>query len=225
MLHLYIFLLTLVGQYLFADYDNNPAIPNNRVYSAKDFSYLKGMAGFPNSLLELHFTLYKGYVKNCNTILEKLQSIEHAQQMRSIEWGALKRRLGWEFDGMRLHELYFENLGGKGEFKPDLKIVKAIEAQFGSYKKWKEAFLSTGLIRGIGWVILYEDPIEKKLLNVWINEHDVGHLATCAPLLVMDVWEHAYITEYGLDREKYIQAFFDNIDWKIVNQRFVQMQK
>jgi Fe-Mn family superoxide dismutase len=189
-------------------------------YTPKDFSYLKGRSGFSNSLLELHFSLYQGYVKNCNLLLEKLQALEEADQMRSIEWGALKRRLGWEFDGMRLHELYFENLGGKGDKQGGVEIVSAIEKQFGSFETWKQAFISTGMIRGIGWVVLYKDPMTQKLINCWINEHDIGHLSTSAPILVMDVWEHAYLTEYGLNREKYIQTFFENIDWKIINRRF-----
>jgi Fe-Mn family superoxide dismutase len=192
----------------------------NIAYTPKDFSYLKGMSGFSNSLLDLHFSLYQGYVKNCNLLLEKLQALEDAEQMRSVEWGALKRRLGWEFDGMRLHELYFENLGGKGDRKGGSEIVAALEKQFGSFEAWKQAFISTGMIRGIGWVILYKDPLSQKLINCWINEHDVGHLATSAPLIVMDVWEHAYLTEYGLNREKYLQVFFENIDWKVVNRRF-----
>ncbi len=192
----------------------------NYAYTPKDFSYLKGMNGFSNALLELHFTLYQGYVKNCNLLLEKLQALDDSQQMRSAEWGALQRRLGWEFDGMRLHELYFENLAGKGDKKDGAEIVSALEKQFGSFESWKQAFISTGMIRGIGWVVLYKDPITQKLINCWINEHDVGHLATSSPIIVMDVWEHAYLTEYGLNREKYIQAFFENIDWKVVNRRF-----
>ena len=154
--------------------------------------------------------------------MEKLNNLESSQQMRSLEWGAFKRRLGWEFDGMRLHELYFENMGGKGDSKQGPEIIKALEKEFSSFNQWKDAFIATGLMRGIGWVILYQDKATKKLINTWISEHDLGHLASCSPLLVMDVWEHAYITEFGLNREKYIQAFFQNIDWKVVNQRFLE---
>lgn len=191
-------------------------------YVAKNYTYLKGMQGFTDALLDLHFKLYQGYVNNCNLLMEKLNNLESSQQMRSLEWGAFKRRLGWEFDGMRLHELYFENMGGKGDSKKGPEIIKALEKEFSSFNQWKDAFIATGLMRGIGWVILYQDKATKKLINTWISEHDLGHLASCSPLLVMDVWEHAYITEFGLNREKYIQAFFQNIDWKVVNQRFLE---
>lgn len=191
-------------------------------YTAKDFQHLKGMQGFSSALLDLHFTLYQGYVKNTNLILQELDQLESSGKMRSYDYGALKRRLGWEFDGMRLHELYFENLGGKADPKSAPKLMQALESQYGSFAAWKESFIATGMMRGIGWVILYIDPMTKKLVNTWINEHDVGHLATCHPLLVMDVWEHAYITEYGLNREQYIQAFFKNIDWVVVNKRYLQ---
>jgi Fe-Mn family superoxide dismutase len=121
---------------------------------------------------------------------------------------------------MRLHELYFENLGGHDALDKADPLFQKIVKDFGSWEAWKKSFVSTGLIRGIGWVILYSDPQTGRLINTWINEHDLGHLAGGAPLLVMDVFEHAYITQYGLDRAKYISAFFDNIHWEKVSQRY-----
>ncbi len=140
---------------------------------------------------------------------------------QTYDYGALKRRMTWEWDGMRLHEYYFENLGGGGEpLDKSSSIYLRLLKDFGSFEAWKKNFVSTGLIRGIGWVILYRDPQTGRLFNVWINEHDVGHLAGGDPLLIMDVFEHAYITQYGLDRGKYIGAFFDNIDWAKVAKRY-----
>ena len=121
---------------------------------------------------------------------------------------------------MRLHEFYFDNLGGKDALDKSAPLYQRIAKDFGSYDAWKKNFIATGLIRGIGWVILYRDPQTGRLFNTWINEHHVGHLAGGAPLLVMDVFEHAYITQYGLDRAKYISAFFDNIDWAKVGKRY-----
>jgi Fe-Mn family superoxide dismutase len=97
--------------------------------------------------------------------------------------------------------------------------MKKIVENFGSYDKWAADFKATGAMRGIGWAVLFEDPQTGRLFNVWINEHDVGHLAGGQPLLIMDVFEHAYLPDYGLKRGEYIQAFFDNIDWKAVEGR------
>lgn len=185
-------------------------------YAAKDFSYLLGMQGFTNQLLQMHFKLYEGYVKNANDLLVKIRSIDPA----SYEYGALKRRLGWEFDGMRLHELYFGNLGGKGSLDENSPLFASLAAQFGSFDKWRKDFVATGSMRGIGWAILYLDPVQGRLVNTWINEHDVGHLAGGSPILIMDVFEHAYMPQYGLDRGKYIEAFFNNIDWTAAAKRY-----
>ncbi|MBS0629078.1 MAG: superoxide dismutase [Verrucomicrobia bacterium] len=187
-------------------------------YKAKDFSHLMGMPGFSNELLQLHLKLYQGYVTNTNALIGLLNG--YADNTQAYQYQALKRRFGWEFDGMRLHELYFGNLGGKSELDPKSPLFKAIERNFGSFENWKKDFIATGLMRGIGWSILYFDPSSGRLFNAWINEHDLGHLASGEPILVMDVWEHAYITQYGLDRAKYIEAFFKNIDWEIVTNRF-----
>jgi Fe-Mn family superoxide dismutase len=189
-------------------------------YIAKDFNHLYGMAGFNDNLLQIHFKLYEGYVKNSNDLLVKLRRMVETGQGSSYEFGALKRRLSWEFDGMRLHELYFGNLGGNGQ--PDLShpLYGAIAAQFGDFNSWKKDFIATGSLRGIGWSVLYLDPIEGRLINTWINEHDVGHLSGGIPILIMDVFEHAYMPQYGLDKAKYIETFFKNIDWKSVTARY-----
>ena len=112
------------------------------------------------------------------------------------------------------------NLGGNGQLNQKSSLYRGIVNQFGSFQKFKEDFIAVGMIRGIGWVILYLDPVENRLINVWIDEHDVGHIVMGRALLVMDVWEHAYITEYRLNRKDYINAFFKNINWREVEERF-----
>jgi Fe-Mn family superoxide dismutase len=185
-------------------------------YEAQDFSKLKGMKGFSDKALDLHFTLYQGYVKNTNLLGEELTKLAEQSQTGTPAYAELKRRFGWEFDGMRLHELYFGNLGGKDPLAQDSALMKKIAENFGSFDKWAADFKATGAMRGIGWVVLYQDPKSGRLFNTWINEHDVGHLAGGQPLLIMDVFEHAYIPDYGLKRADYIQAFFDNINWQAV---------
>ncbi len=187
--------------------------PVSAEYLVKDYSYLYGMPGFSDELLKMHFQLYQGYVKNTNLLLNRFKELELQDRDQTYDYGALKRRFGWEWDGMRLHEFYFDNLGGSEALDKSSTLFQRIVKDFGSYEAWKKNFMATGLIRGIGWVILYRDPQTGRLFNTWINEHDVGHLAGGSPLLVMDVFEHAYITQYGLEKGKYIQAFFDNVDW------------
>jgi len=189
-------------------------------YVARDFSNLYGMNGFSNQLLQMHFTLYAGYVRTTNTFLEKLNQLRNENKQDSLEFSEYKRRLMWDFDGMRLHELYFENLGGHGtSINPNSPLAKQIVADFGSLENWEKDFRATGLMRGIGWVILYSDPVSGRLVNAWVAEHDHGHLAGGKPILIMDVWEHAYLSDYGLDRKGYIEAFFNNINWPLVQER------
>jgi Fe-Mn family superoxide dismutase len=188
-------------------------------YNAKDYSKLVGIEGFSETLLKNHFTLYQGYVTNTNKVLESLGQMLKDGKEGTPEFGELKRRLGWEFNGMRLHEFYFENLGGKGLPDKNGKLGKKLAEQFGSYEQWEKDFKAVGKMRGIGWVALYQDLIGGRLINFWINEHDVSHPAGCTPLLIMDVFEHAFMLDYGLKRADYIEAFFKNIDWSIVEGR------
>jgi len=173
-------------------------------YTPKDYTKLAGMDGFSETLLKNHFTLYQGYVTNTNKVLDTLDQLTKDGKTATPEFAELKRRLGWEFNGMRLHEFYF---------------AKAIAASFGSVDAWEKDFRATGAMRGIGWVVLYQDLASNRLINFWVNEHDAGHPAGCAPLLIMDVFEHAFMLDYGLKRADYIEAFFKNINWSAVEAR------
>lgn len=192
---------------------------NPVVYQAKDYSGLIGMPGFSETLLKNHFTLYQGYVNNTNKLLEIISGMVKEGKTATPEFSELKRRLGWEWNGMRLHEYYFENLGGKEPLSTGSALYRKITENFGSYEFWEKEFKAVGTMRGIGWVGLYQDLHTGRLMNFWINEHDVGHPAGCEPLLIMDVFEHAFITDYGLKRADYIEAFFKNLNWKAVEAR------
>ncbi len=183
-------------------------------YTANDYSKLIGMEGFSQTLLTNHFTLYQGYVTNTNKAADLLATMLKDGKTATPEYAELKRRFGWEFNGMRLHELYFDNLGGKTPVNKSGTLAKKMAEAFGSYEAWETDFRATGAMRGIGWAILYQDNVTGGLFNQWINEHDTGHLAGCQPILIMDVFEHAYLTDYGLKRADYIAAFFKNINWK-----------
>jgi superoxide dismutase, Fe-Mn family len=188
-------------------------------YSVKDFSKLIGSKGLSETLLKNHFALYQGYVNNTNKVIETLMAMMKDGKMSTPEYAELKRRFGWEFDGMRLHELYFGNLGGNGVLGSEGSLGKRLSDQYGSYESWEKDFKATGAMRGIGWVILYQDSASRALCNCWINEHDGGHMAGCTPLLVMDVFEHAYMTDYGTKKADYIEAFFRLINWDEVGKR------
>jgi superoxide dismutase, Fe-Mn family len=188
-------------------------------YVAKDFGALVGMDGFSEALLKNHFTLYQGYVTNTNKVSDLLGRILAEGKTATPEYAELKRRFGWEWNGMRLHELYFENLGGKGVLDPASKLGKAVAAEFGSVEKWEADFRAAGAMRGIGWVVLYQDRLGGRLFNQWVNEHDVGSPAGAVPILVMDMFEHAFMVDYGLKRADYIAAFFRNVNWKAAEAR------
>jgi superoxide dismutase, Fe-Mn family len=189
-------------------------------YEAKNYEKLLGTAGFSDTLLKNHFTLYNGYVANTNKLADALAAYAKDGKIGTPEYGELKRRFGWEFNGMRLHEYYFGNMakgGSKIEGAPS--AVKALQKDFGSIEEWEKDFKGTGTMRGIGWVILALDGTANRLFNTWVNEHDMGHLAGTTPLLIMDVFEHAFMVDYGLNRADYIKAFFGAIDWAAVEGR------
>ncbi len=188
-------------------------------YAAKDYAKLIGMEGFSETLLKNHFTLYQGYVTNTNKVLDTLDQMAKDGKTATPEFAELKRRLGWEFNGMRLHEYYFENLGGKGGIDRNGKLAKRMTESIGGVEAWEKDFRATGAMRGIGWVVLYLDTASGRLINFWVNEHDVSHPAGCVPLLIMDVFEHAFMLDYGLKRADYIEAFFKNINWAAVEAR------
>lgn len=188
------------------------------IYTAKDFKHLLGLAGFSDTLLTNHFALYEGYVKNTNVLINLLETKESG----TPEYSELRRRFGWEWNGMRLHELYFENMTKEFTALGSGPLKEKIEKRYGSFEVWEKSFISVGMMRGIGWVVLYQDVASGELFTTWINEHDGGHLAGCIPLLIMDAFEHAYITDYGIKRADYITAFMQSVNWSVVEKRLAQ---
>lgn len=199
--------------------DAKPPAPPAGPYAPRDYSGLIGIPGFSKPMLENHFTLYQGYVKNTNSTIAALEDHLKANTLSSPASSELRRRFGWEFNGMRLHELYFENLGGKEPPAKDSKIAQKIAAGFGTVEAWDKDFRAAAAMRGIGWVALIHDTWSNRLFNTWINEHDVGVLAASPIVLIMDVFEHAYMTDYGIKRADYIEAFMRSINWPNVEKR------
>jgi Fe-Mn family superoxide dismutase len=195
-----------------------------RSYQAKRFD-LSGLGGISDKTLEMHFKLYEGYVKETNTLNEKIGEIikdGRVDQDEMPAYSELTRRLGFEYNGMVLHEYYFSNLkrGMGGDPPSGSALRSAAERSFGSYDVWKADFVGIGKMRGVGWAICYQDPASELLSNHWITLHEVGNVAGFNPVLVMDVWEHAYLLDYKpAERPKYIEAFFANVDWGVIDER------
>ena len=189
-------------------------------YSAKDYSQLLGLSGFSETLLTNHFTLYEGYVKNTNALSEKLKALSENGEFSIPEFAELKRRFGWEWNGMRMHEFYFGNMTKESSALSEGDLKEKLVTAYGSLENWEKNFVGTGSMRGIGWVVLAHDMESGELYNVWVNEHDTGHLVGTKPLLIMDVFEHAYMIDYGIKRADYITSFMKAIDWKTVEKRF-----
>lgn len=196
------------------------------MFTAKNFEHLLGTAGFSDALLKNHFGLYEGYVKNTNALADRLAALTTEEAPMGVEYNELKRRFGWEYNGMRLHELYFGNMQ-KGGTPHDAEspLCQKMKAQWGTCEAWAKDFRATGAMRGIGWVVLAYDVESDSLYNVWVNEHDAGHLVGAQPILVMDVFEHAFMLDYGVKRADYIAAFWSAIDWKVVMDRFAASTK
>jgi len=193
-------------------------------YRPRQFN-LSGLKGISDQTLEMHFKLYEGYVKETNNLSGRIAEILKDGQVDQEEmplYSELKRRLGFEFNGMVLHEYYFENLmkGGGGAPKSNSAFYKATEASFGSYEIWKADFVGVGKMRGVGWAMCYEQPANGRISNHWISLHQIGEVAGFNPILVMDVWEHAFLLDYKpAERPKYIEAFFSNINWNSIEGR------
>jgi len=193
-------------------------------YKIRQFD-LSGLKGISDATLEQHFKLYEGYVMQTSKLLQKLAEFSKnggVDEKRMAEFSELKRRLGFEYNGMVLHELYFANLRRHGERGParGSAFRAAVEQSWGSYQRWEADFVSTGKMRGVGWAICCQDPTTGSLANHWVEMHQSGHVAGFVPVLVMDVWEHAFMLDYAVkDRPKYIEAFLSNVDWRAVDGR------
>lgn len=190
-------------------------------FEPKNFDSLLGTKGLSDALLKNHFTLYQGYVINANKLADSLASMLKDGKTSVPEFAELARRFGWEFNGMRLHELYFGNIAKNGAV-PDKgsALLKQMAKDFGSYDAWEKSMRAIASMRGIGWAVLYYDISAKRLFNCWINEHDAGHLCGAVPILAIDVFEHAFMTDYGIRRADYINTLFAAIDWAAASARF-----
>lgn len=218
-------------------------------YETKNYSHLKGIGKISDEAFAMHIKLYEGYVKNTNILTEKfefLKTVDADYFAKFLpEFTEMHRRFGWEFNGMRLHELFFDVLvapplqgGGRGGVSDTEKLPRPsgtpskegedqvqgqikikIEEDFGSVENWKKDFLAIAKMRGMGWAMLVQDQKTGKLINTWVNEHDAGMLADVKIILNIDMFEHAYVKDFGTDRAPYLESIFAHIDWAVVSER------
>jgi Fe-Mn family superoxide dismutase len=193
-------------------------------YQEQRFDQLKRLDGISDGQIAEHLTLYGGYVRQVNALNVELAALRAQGRAsgRDTEFAELTRRLGFEYNGMILHEYYFSNLRPAADPAPPAGsgIVPALAQSFGSWEQWRMDFHAVGTLRGVGWVMLCQDPVTSRLSNHWVTLHQEGVPAGFKPLLVMDVWEHAFMRDYhATERVKYIEAFFRNVDWNMVDRR------
>jgi len=193
-------------------------------YTPKKWN-LSGLQGISDQTLAVHFGLYEGYVKNTNLLNEQINALIASGQAQGANPGfaELVRRLGFEYNGKVLHEYYFDNLTSSPSGTPSSgALYEALGASYGDFETWKKEFVAVGSMRGVGWAIAYQDPSNGRISNHWITLHEDGNVAGFKPILVMDVWEHAFLLDYKpAERSKYIESFFAHVDWKAAQARLV----
>ena len=189
-------------------------------YTAQSFE-ISELDGISKAQIDAHIKLYEGYVSHTNTIIAAMTEKD------GYELQELKRRFGFEFDGMRLHEYYFGALtGGADAYDPQSALATALEKQFGSHDAFIEQLTQAGMTRGSGWALLYWDQHAQQFLIHWADEHHLGHLATLPIVLALDCWEHAYMIDHDTTgRKAYIESYLANLNWNTLNNWFEQAQK
>ena len=190
-------------------------------YTEKKFE-ISNLNGISTKTIEEHLKLYSGYVKNTNLIVEKIAEVSADAEKNSLTISEAQRRFGFEFDGMRNHEYYFEQFEGAAKsLDPESNLGKAIATEWGSFDAWMARFKTLAMTRGVGWAILYKDETNGRLLNTWVEEQHLGHLTGLKVILALDMWEHSYMLDYvPSEKKKYVEAFFANINGTVVEGRF-----
>lgn len=197
-------------------------------FTLKTFT-IPELSGISAKNIEEHLKLYKGYVTNANLILAKIPEYEgYATEDTFAPYvvSELHRRFAFEFDGMRNHEYYFRSLEGGSKMLPfGNTLTFAIEKEWGSFDVWLTQFKTMAMTRGVGWAMLYYDKESGHLLMGWVEEQHIGHLVGLSPILALDMWEHAYVYDYPTsEKKKYIDAFFSNLNWEVIEENFKKAQ-
>ena len=184
----------------------------------------KELKGISQKTIEIHWgKLYQGYVKKWQEIQEKLEKVDLSLANATFsELRELKVEQTFTANAILLHEAYFDILGGEG--KPTGDIIEAIKKDYGSFEEWVGHFKAIGLTSR-GWVVLAYDFNEGRLRNYLADAHNLYGVWGAAPILVLDMYEHAYFIDFGADKKSYIETFFQNLDWGIINKKYLKIVK
>jgi len=194
-------------------------------YAPRTFT-LPTIPGLSPDQINLHLGLYAGYVKHVNVLATQMNKLAAFGDEYDYAIAALRRRLGFEWNGMRLHELYFETIEeGPSVLRADSALYAKIAEQYGSFANWLDIFTKVSA-RGPGWAILVYDPRGQRFFHVWVSDHEHGQLATLPVLIALDHWEHAYLVDYQpSEKDRYVRSYLDAINWTNVAQRFDEITK
>jgi Fe-Mn family superoxide dismutase len=190
-------------------------------YTPQTFQ-LPDLKGISPRQVEIHLGLYQGYVKNINALREEIAELTKDADKHAFAIESVRRRLGFEFNGMRLHELYFEQWEGGAQGDPSKSpLAPSLVEKYGSLEGFVEHFRKVGMSRGSGWTTFGWDAKAQQPHVWWTADHELGMLADVKILLTMDMWEHAYMIDYApAEKSKHIDAFFANLNWSTVEKRF-----
>lgn len=183
---------------------------------------IPALDGISADTIENHLGLYAGYVKHVNLIRDKIAAYSNDPDNNAFAIAEMQRRLGFEFGGMRNHEYYFAQFEGGAKELPEGTLKKKLQEQWGTVDHWLTRFTEIAKTRGVGWAMLYHDPHTDQLVQTWVDEQHMGQLADLDIVLALDMWEHSYLRDYvSGDKGKYVDAFFENLNWEVVAGRLV----
>lgn len=191
-------------------------------YEAKTFN-LPTLEGLSEKQIAVHIGLYEGYVKHVNHLREQIQDLtEIDNEKYSYSCMELRRRLGFEFNGMRMHEYYFSQLEeGPKALNSDSVLGQAVNNQYGSWDDFIAHITTVAMSRGIGWTVVYKDTDHNILHTAWVSDHELGQLGGMPVIFALDMWEHAFMVDYTpAEKKTYIEAYFKNVNWDVVNERY-----
>lgn len=190
------------------------------MYTEQKFN-IPELKGISKKSVDEHLKLYAGYVKFANLVGDKMKEYMQDSEKNAYVLGELQRRFSFEFNGMRNHEYYFKSLEGGAKGLPEDSTFKAqIEKQWGSWDAWLGMYKAIAMTRGVGWVMLYWDTHMKQLVHAWVDEQHLGQLNGLPLVLGLDMWEHSFYMDYGTNKKGYVDAFFENLNWEMIEQNF-----
>lgn len=181
------------------------------------------LPGLSEKQIKAHLGLYEGYVKHINVLREQIKELETTDKEKfAYAIMETRRRIGFEFNGMRMHEYYFEQLeGGAQALSAESTLGTAVTEKYGSVENFIAHITQVGMSRGIGWSVLYADPVANTVHTAWVADHEIGQLGGLPIIFTMDMWEHAFMVDYlPAEKKNYIEAFLANVNWGVAEKRF-----